>query len=153
VHSLTSFVDPQTHSRHLRRTILINVGTPSSFRTSFDSRRVCFAFRTDSNWCFFSLFILLYVSGFQAVTEINFSELFWQLAKDFCTYNRNLVSQCGLDLITEIHELATTFFANFASERFESFYPAEAPFTCCPPEYLRALDFGFPKTPSLRQVL
>ena len=152
MHSLTSFVEPQTHSRHLSRTILIKVGTPSSFRTSFDSRRVCFAFLADLN-LFCSLFILINVSDFQVATEINFSELFWQLAKDFCTYNRNLVSQCGLDLITEIHELATTFFANFASERFEPFYPAEAPFTCCPAECLRALDFGFPITPPVRQVL
>ena len=153
MHSLTSFVDPQTHSRHLRRTILIKVGTPSSFRTSFDSRRVCFAFRTDSNCCFFSLFILIDVSGFQAATEFNFSELFHELTKDFCTYNRKLVLQCGLDLITEIHELATTFLANFTSKSFEPFYPAEAPFTCCPAECLRALDFGFPKTPRVRQVL
>jgi len=113
VHNLTSFVDPQTHSRHFSRTILIKVGTPSSLRISFDSRRVCFAFLIEANWCFFSLFILLDVSGFQAATEINFSELFWQLTKDFRTYNRNLVSQCGLDLITKIHELAITFFANF----------------------------------------
>jgi len=100
---------------------------------------------TDANWCIFSLFILLDVSGFQAATEINFSELFWQLTKDFYAYKRNLVLQCGLDLITEIHELATTFFSNFTSESFEPFYPAEAPFTYCPAECLRALDFGFSK--------
>jgi len=108
---------------------------------------------TDANWCFFSLFILLDVSGFQAATEINFSEFFWQLTKDFFTYNRKLVLQCGLNLITEIPELATTFFANFTSESFEPFFPAEAPFTCCPAECLRALDFDFPKTPPVRQVL
>jgi len=153
VHSLTSFVDPQTHSRHLSRTILIKVGTPSSLRISFDSRRVCFAFLAEANWCVFSLFILINVSGFQSAAEINFSELFRQLTKDFCTYNRKLVLQCGLDLITEIHELATTFLANFTSKSFEPFYPAEAPFTCCPAECLRALDFGFPKTPRVRQVL
>ena len=147
MHSLTSFVDPQTHSRHLSRTILIKVGTPSSFRTSFDSRRVCFAFLTDSNWCFFSLFILIDVSGFQTATEINFSELFWQLTKDFCSYNRKLVLLCGLDLITKIPELATTFFANFTFQSFEPFSPARAPFTCCPAECLRALDFGLLKIP------
>jgi len=145
VHSLTSFVDPQTHSRHFSRAILIKVGTPSSLRISFDSRRVSFAFLTDANWCFFSLFILLDVSGFQAAAEINFSELFSELTKDFCTYNRKLVLLYGLYLITKIPELATTFFANFTYESFEPFFPAEAPFTCCLAECLRALDFDFPK--------
>jgi len=152
VHSLTSFVDPQTHSRHLTRTILIKVGTPSSLRTSFDSRRVCFAFLIDLN-LFCSLFILIDVSGFQAATEINFSELFWQLTKDFCTHNRKLVLQCGLDLITEINELATTFFANFTSESFEPFFPAEAPFTCCLAECLRALDFDLPQTSQVKCLI
>ena len=144
MHSLTSFVDPQTHSRHLSRTILIKVGTPSSSRISFDSRRVRFVFATDVN-LFCSLFILIDVSGFQAATEINFSKLFSELTKDFFTYNRKLVSQCGLDLITKIHELAATFFANSSPKRFEPFSPAEAPFTCCPCKVLRALDFDFPK--------
>jgi len=141
VQSLTSFVDPQTHSRHFSRTILIKVGTPSSLRTSFDSRRVSFVFLTDSSL----LFIDFHAFSFHGTVRINFLKLFSELTNDFFTYDRNLVSQSGKNLVTKNHELATTFFANSNSESFEPCSPVRAPFTLCPAEWLRALDFDFPK--------
>ena len=136
--SLTSFVDPQTHSRHFSRTILIKVGTPSSLRTSFDSRRVRFVFLTDSS-LLFSLFIDFHAFSFHGTVRINFLKLFKELTNDFFTYDRNLVHKSGKNLVTKNHELATTFFANSNSESFESCSPARAPFTLCPAEQSGAL--------------